>query len=95
MHIVTVNQTANFLVKDKFFIYIIQIKLYSIKNFTNYKINYYKGMLYQNNLPKEILDLIFQFSGINCKVCQCKFNSNFLFRENKNYYCSELCYNFI
>ena len=52
-------------------------------------------MLQKINLPIEIIKLIYQFSGIKCKVCKCNFNSKFLFRENKNYYCSELCYNFI
>ena len=94
MHIVTVNHTANFLVKVKPFIYIIQIKLYSFKNFTNIKLIYI-FMLQKINLPIEILKLIYQFSGIECKVCKCQFKPTFLFRENRNYYCSEICYNFI
>lgn len=47
------------------------------------------------NLPIEIVKLIYEYSGIKCKICRCNFKSNFLFRENRNYYCSELCYNFI
>lgn len=52
-------------------------------------------MLQKINLPIEILKLIYQFSGIECKVCKCQFKPKFLFRENRNYYCSEICYNFI
>ena len=43
----------------------------------------------------EIIKLIYEFSGIKCKVCKCNFKPTFLFKENRNYYCSELCYNFI
>lgn len=49
----------------------------------------------ENKLPDDIINLIFDYTGINCHVCQKQFRFNFYKKLNKKYYCSLECFDFI
>ncbi len=49
-------------------------------------------------LPDEIKSKIFFFADIKCHSCLsncCVQEINYLIKQGKFYYCSEVCYNFI
>ena len=46
-------------------------------------------------LPEEIVDLIIQFTKIECWTCKVKYNLNFYKKLDKNYYCCIECFNHI
>lgn len=48
-----------------------------------------------SELPDEIILLIFKKTNIKCHSCNCKYHINFYKKQNKYYYCSKSCYNFI
>lgn len=46
-------------------------------------------------LPKEIIDHILSFGTATCRVCGCRFHSQFFMTYGGHLYCSQDCYNFI
>ena len=44
-------------------------------------------------LPSEIIDIIINDVKIECWTCKVKYNLNFYKKLDKNYYCSEECFN--
>ncbi len=46
-------------------------------------------------LPEEIVDLIIQFTKIECWTCKVKYNLNFYKKLDKKYYCCIECFNHI
>ena len=48
-----------------------------------------------SELPDEIILLILKKTNIKCHNCYSNYNINFYKKQNKYYYCSKMCYNFI
>ena len=44
-------------------------------------------------LPDEIINVIFNNIKIECWTCKVKYNLKFYKKLDKNYYCSEECFN--
>jgi len=52
-------------------------------------------MNFLSNLPDDIIYFIIDNTNIKCHTCSRKFNIYFYKKQNKYYYCSDICYNFI
>ena len=46
-------------------------------------------------LPNDIIYIINKNTCIKCHTCKKIYNNNFYKKQNKNYFCSKICYNFI
>ena len=52
-------------------------------------------MNYFDELPIELQELILDYTGIHCHVCQSRFNINFYKKNNNFYFCSKACYDLV
>lgn len=52
-------------------------------------------MNYLSKLPDDIINYLINKCDIKCHTCNRKFNIYFYKKQNKYYYCSDICYNFI
>lgn len=52
-------------------------------------------MIFLSKLPDDIIYYIIVNTNITCHTCKRKYNIYFYKKQNKYYYCSNICYNFI